>query len=153
MNETDGIADTSSESNSQGRPVGGIRTPDGYHYHVDAPKNWTLADYRTKIVGWCVHPNGRRPTGVRVRWEGGEAYGRYGEPRPDVSYAFQLPKVLESCGFKISIALPGGSTALKLEICDEAGAWHPLGQFVAKVPRYLLLPFWPRRRSQEDPSD
>ena len=94
MNDTDGIADTSSESSSQGRPIGGIRTADGYHYHVDAPKNWTLADYRTKIVGWCVHPNGRRPTGVRVRWEGGEAYGRYGEPRPDVYYAFQLPKAL-----------------------------------------------------------
>lgn len=133
--------------------IGGIRTEEGYHYFVDAPRNWSLADYRTKVVGWCVRPEGGKPTGMRVVWEEDEAFGRYGEPRPDVSHAFQLPKELETCGFKISVALPGGATRLSLQVCDQNGDWHELGKFTAKVPRYLLLPFWPRQRSKEDPAD
>ena len=92
-------------------------------------------------------------TGIRVLWPGTEVVGRYGEPRPDVSHAFGLPKHLETCGFRLSLKLPAGTTLLHLEVRDEKGQWHELAQFTASVPRYLSLPFWPRRRSAEDPSE
>src|SRR5205814_1072047 len=94
-----------------------------------------------------------KPTGIRVLWPGAEVVGRYGEPRPDVSHAFGLPKRLETCGFRISVKLPAGSTPLQFQIRDEKGDWHDLVRIVAKVPRYLSLPFWPKRRSTEDPSE
>ncbi|HEX8897687.1 MAG TPA: glycosyltransferase, partial [Chthoniobacterales bacterium] len=133
--------------------VGGIRTEEGFHYYIDVPKNWALNDFRTKLSGWCVRPNGKKPTGIRVTWAGTEIVGRYGEPRPDVSYAFALPKDLETCGFRISLKLPAGKTLLKLQVRDEKGGWHELAEFTARVPRYLALPFWPARRSTEDPAE
>lgn len=134
-------------------PVGGIRTEEGFHYYIDMPKNWALNDFRTKLSGWCVRPKGEKPTGIRVIWPGTETVGRYGEPRPDVSHAFALPKHLETCGFRISLMLPAGKTLLKLQVRDETGEWHELAQFAASVPRYLALPFWPARRSTEDPAE
>jgi glycosyltransferase involved in cell wall biosynthesis len=67
--------------------------------------------------------------------------------------AFSLPKELETCGFKISVALPGGKTLLHLQVCDQEGQWHKLTSWTAKVPRYLTLPFWPKKRSTEDPAE
>ena len=133
--------------------IGGLRTSQGYHVVIDDPPNWNLSDYRTQVRGWCVHPTRGKPAGIRVVWEGGEAAGRYGEPRPDVMAAFSLPKELETCGFKISIALPGGMTLLHLQVCDREGQWHELTSWTAKVPRHLTLPFWPKKRSTEDPSE
>ncbi|MDB6148455.1 MAG: glycosyl transferase family 2, partial [Spartobacteria bacterium] len=133
--------------------VGGIRTDEGYHYFVDNPRSWTLGDFRTKVSGWCVSLEKRKLTGVRALWQGGEAIGRYGEPRPDVTHAFGLRKEMEKCGFRLSVKLPAGKTALHLQVCDEEGRWHELAQFNAKVPRYLALPFWPRARSTEDPAE
>jgi GT2 family glycosyltransferase len=133
--------------------VGGIRTDEGYHYFVDNPRSWTLGDFRTKVSGWCVSLEKRKLTGIRALWQGGEAIGRYGEPRPDVTHAFGLRKEMEKCGFRLSVKLPVGKTALHLQVCDEEGRWHELAQFNAKVPRYLALPFWPRARSTEDPAE
>lgn len=133
--------------------VGGIRTDEGYHYFIDHPRSWSLPDFRTKISGWCVPPAGEKITGIRALWDRGEAVGRYGEPRPDVSHAFGLPKDLEKCGFRLSVRLPAGRTLLHLQVCAKKGAWRELAQFSAKVPRYLSLPFWPRPRSTEDPSE
>lgn len=133
--------------------VGGIRTPSGFHYYVDIPTTWNLNDFRTKMSGWCVRPEGGKPTGIRVLWPGTEVVGRYGEPRPDVSHAFGLPKHLETCGFRLSLKLPAGKTLLRLQIRDDKGEWQELAQFVARVPRYLSLPFWPRQRSTEDPAE
>lgn len=72
--------------------VGGIRTDEGYHYFVDNPRSWTLGDFRTKVSGWCVSLEKGKPTGIRALWEGGEAVGRYGEPRPEVTHAFGRKK-------------------------------------------------------------
>ena len=133
--------------------VGGIRTQGGFHYYVDTPATWDLTDFRTKVGGWCVRPEGGKPTGIRIIWPGTEVVGRYGDPRPDVSHAFNLPKHLETCGFRLPLKLPAGTTRLRLQVRDERGEWHDLAQFTARVPRYLSLPFWPRRRSIEDPSE
>jgi len=133
--------------------VGGIRTEGGYHYFVDNPRSWTLGDFRTKVSGWCVSLEKGKLTGIRAIWEGGEAVGRYGEPRPDVTHAFGLRKEMEKCGFRLSVKLPVGKTALHLQVCDEEGRWHELAQFNARVPRHLALPFWPRARSTEDPAE
>lgn len=133
--------------------LGGIRTDTGYYYYIDVPRSWRLTDFRTKLSGWCIHPHGPRPTGIRVVWPGMEVIGRYGEPRPDVSHAFDLPKDLETCGFRLSLKFPAGSTRFRLEIRDANGQWLELAQLTASVPRYLSLPFWPRPRSAEDPAE
>lgn len=133
--------------------ISGQRTADGYYFVIDDPPDWRLPDYRVHIRGWCLHPVFGPPTGVRVLWPGGHAFGRYGEPRPDVVHAFQLPKEFENCGFKIPVALPPGKTQLVLEASDSAGAWHHLGSQSVHVPLRAFLPFWPKPHSPLDISE
>lgn len=133
------------------KKLGGLRTAQGFHLAVDDPLEWSLRDPRVHVRGWCVHETGEKPTGIRISWEGGQAIGRYGEPRPDVRSAFSLPKELENCGFKISLALPRGKTLLRLEVCNQAGEWQELVAWEARVSRLPQLSFLRGRFAGDDP--
>jgi hypothetical protein len=123
-----------------------LRTSEGYQFYIETPMKWDLPGPSTRVTGWCLAPKGEEITGVRLLSAHGEAFGHYGGPRPDVAAAFMLPPEFAPCGFDVSVVLPGGATRLSLQVCDEKGDWHELGRFTAKVPWYLLLPFWPRQR-------
>lgn len=131
--------------------IGGESSDSGFHFHIDEPLEWSLRSNRIQIRGWCVHRSNGQISGIRVVWPTGEAYGRYCEPRPDVSHAFELSHELENCGFKIPILLPSGKTTLTLQATSDGGDWHDLKSWDAVVPWYTVLPFW-RQRSDQDPS-
>lgn len=138
-------------SRDRAAEIGGERSPSGFHFHIDEPIEWSLSSNRTQIRGWCVHSVEGQISGIRVVWPTGEAYGRYGEPRPDVSHAFDLPHELENCGFKVPILLPSGKTTLTLQASARGEDWHELATWDALVPWYTVLPFF-RPRSKEDPT-
>ncbi len=94
-------------------------------FAIDLPEAWATARGVLLIRGWCFSQSGRELAGVRAKIGKKSRIGRYGFERRDIERSFDGDERVRRSGFAVEIAVPRGTSTVRLEAITNGGGWEP----------------------------
>jgi len=122
-----------------------MAAPADWQFAIDIhPEGWRFPAGRSWIAGWLHSPSGRAAADVRAWIDDHPFLGLCGLPRPEIERGFPGGEGPPHAGFSFLLAPHRGARRLRIEVCDESGAWEQLdARDIAVAPDAEPLPAEP----------
>jgi hypothetical protein len=101
---------------------------------IDVPAARRSTSTHFVVRGWCYHREGGSITGVRMK-VGSETFpGVYGDPRADVSDAFNGEAGSGDSGYEIPVTPASAAASCELQVQLADGSWHAVESLTIHAP-------------------
>ncbi len=105
---------------------------------IDVPAARRSTSTYFVVRGWCYHREGAYITGVRMKVGDRMFPGMYGDPRPDVSEAFNAEANSGDSGYEIPLTVASAAANCELQVQLADGSWHVVEPLTMHAPGLWL---------------